>query len=167
MISRRAFVAGCAGAPFVLTACAGPTGGLEPPDVSLADVRFLSAGLLQQDVELLLSVGNPNTRPLPLNGLRVALELNGQPLARGYTGQAVTLPRLTTTTVPVRARIGSLDLVQQILTLGNRQTVDYVLSGEAIVDRLFTDAIPFRQSGALNVLPGGAAGGGTPTLKPL
>jgi len=161
--SRRAFLAACATAPVVLTACAGPSA-LSPPDVALADVRFVRAGLLQQDVDLLLSVGNPNTRPMPLNGLRVALEVNGRPLARGYTGQAVTLPRLTTTTVPVRARVDSLDLVQQILTLGNRQTVDYVLSGEAIVDRLFADAIPFRKTGSLNVLSGA---GGAPTLSPL
>jgi LEA14-like dessication related protein len=163
--SRRAFLAGCAGAPLILAACAGPAA-LEPPDVALADVRFVRAGLLQQDVDLLLSVGNPNTRPMPLSGMRVALEVNGRPLARGYTGQAVTLPRLTTTTVPVRAQVDSLDLVQQILTLGNRQTVDYVLSGEAIVDHLFSGSVPFRKTGSLNVLSGGG-GGGVPTLTPL
>ncbi|MBB4284565.1 LEA type 2 family protein [Roseospira goensis] len=157
MLSRRAALAAVAALP--LAACAAP-GDLAPPEVALRDVRFIEAGLLQQDVDLLLSVTNPNTRDMPITGMRAAVELNGRPLARGYSNETLTVPRLSTQTVPVRAQIGSLELVQQVLALGNRGTVDYVLSGEAFVGRFQNEPVPFRKTGSLNVL----SGGGVPTL---
>nr|WP_281354717.1 LEA type 2 family protein [Roseospira navarrensis] len=159
---RRTVLAALAAAPVLLAGCAGPRA-LSPPDVALADVRFLRAGLFQQEVDLLLSVGNPNPEPMPLTGLRVALTVNGQPLARGYADRTATLPRLSTVTIPVRARIDSVDLVRQILTLGNRSGVDYVLSGEAFGPSTGRGGLPFRSTGSLDVLSGETG----PALTPL
>jgi len=152
MLSRRAALALVAAAPLV--ACATPPGRLEPPDVDLRDMRFVQAGLLQQEVELILSVANPNTRAMDLNGLRVALDLNGRPLAKGYADASLTVPRLSTITVPVRTTVGSLDLVQRIMALGTNQSLDYVLRGEAFVGGGGTDPLPFESRGSLSPMAG-------------
>jgi LEA14-like dessication related protein len=149
MLSRRALVALALMPP--LAACAAAPGRLAPPDVALRDLRLVGAGLLQQDVDLLLSVTNPNSRDMPLNGLRVTLDLNGQPLAKGYSNASVTVPRLSTITVPVRASIGSLDLVRRFMDLGTRGGLDYALRGEALLDTVGDAALPFEASGTLDL----------------
>jgi LEA14-like dessication related protein len=152
MLSRRALVALALMTP--LAACATASNGLAPPEVALRDLRFVGAGLLQQDVDLLLSVTNPNNRDMAMNGLRVALDLNGQPLAKGYSNASVTVPRLSTVTVPVRASIGSLDLVRQFMDLGTRGGLDYALRGEALLGGASDAALPFQASGTLDLTPG-------------
>ncbi|SDE89346.1 LEA type 2 family protein [Rhodospira trueperi] len=149
MLSRRALVALALMTP--LAACATAPSGLAPPDVALRDLRLVGAGLLQQDVDLLLSVTNPNSRDMPLNGLRVALDLNGQPLANGYSNASMKVPRLSTVTVPVRASISSLDLVRRFMDLGTRGGLDYALRGEALLDSVGDTTLPFEASGTLDL----------------
>lgn len=160
MLTRRAAIAATALLPAILTACATPED-MAPPEVSLHDVRFIQAGLLQQDVELLLTVNNPNPNSMTLTGMRMSLDLNGNPLARGTSDETVTIPRLSSKTVPVRASVGSLDLARQILSLGQRRTVDYLLKGDAFVGRFEDKPLPFESTGSLRLL----SGGGTPTLR--
>ncbi len=151
-----------AGLLFLLAACAGIVP--EPPSVRLADLRLLGGSLLVQDLEVDLRLGNPNNSDLPLEGLQFELEVNGRPLAEGYSNEAVLLPRLAEVTVPVRASVTLLDLMRQIMALGEDERLAYRLSGKAFIAGFPGRGIPFAVEGDLGLAPD--EGGGT-DLVPL
>lgn len=143
-------------------ACAGIAP--EPPRVRLADVRLAGGSLLVQELDVDLRLGNPNNADLPLDGLRFELEVNGRPLAEGYTNEAVVLPRLAEVTLPVRASVTLLDLMRQVMALGQDERLSYRLTGRAFLSGFAGRALPFAVEGEL--VPGPAEEGGT-SLVPL
>lgn len=147
---------------FLLTACAGIAP--EPPRVRLADVRLIGGGLLVQELEIDLRLGNPNNVDLPLEGLTFQLEVNDRPLAEGYSNEAVVLPRLSEVTVPVRASVTLLDFMHQIMALGQDDRLSYRLAGRAFLSGFPGRGVPFAAEGDLGLVP--AEGGGT-NLMPL
>ncbi len=115
--------------PFLLllAACAGmPT---EPVDVSLVNMSFEDAALFEQRVTLELRLRNPNDTALSVDGLRYALNINGQPFASGMGELSVTVPRLGETTVRVPGSVGTLDLVRQITAIPGTTAVAVDLTG--------------------------------------
>src|SRR5687768_9843028 len=76
----------------VLSGCAGLPGGMQPLNVTLADVRPLQMGLLEQEYAMRIRVQNPNQREIPLQGVSFAVELNGKTFAKGVSRQTGTVP---------------------------------------------------------------------------
>ncbi|MCM0019236.1 MAG: LEA type 2 family protein, partial [Tagaea sp.] len=112
MIGRRGFVV--SSAALALGACASMR--LEPLDVRLADLALAEGGgLLEQRLALTLALSNPNPSDVTLTGLRVALDVNGEPLARGQSGESVTIPRLGEARAIVIAAISVFDLIPGVL----------------------------------------------------
>ncbi|MFQ5467290.1 MAG: LEA type 2 family protein [Kiloniellaceae bacterium] len=136
----------------------------EPPHVGVSDIRLLGGGLLEQRMELTLRVGNPNNFDLPLDGLAFDLDVNERPFARGFTNQAIVVPRLGEVTIPVQATTGLLDMMGQVLNLGTRDDLSYRLVGHAYLRGPGGRALPFEQSGRLRLSPAPA---GERALAPL
>lgn len=136
----------------------------EPPKVRLANVQFLDSTLFEQRMLVDLQVRNPNNFDLPLEGLTFELEVNGNSLAEGYSNEVVTIPRLGEATVPVRASTSLLDMIGQVMALGQDDHLSYRLKGRAYLTCFFGAGVPFETSGKLELGP--AAGGGQ-RLVPL
>lgn len=140
-------------ASAVLTSCV-QTGEMVPPSISLANVTIENVTLLRQDLQVELRIGNPNDFDIPLSGLTVRLDVNGEQLAEGFSNARVTVPRLAEASVPVRASTDTLSLLRQILLLGDRQSIHYRLSGIAYVaGPLGTRRVPYDREGTLNLMP--------------
>jgi LEA14-like dessication related protein len=135
---------------LVLSACATAERTLAPR-VRLADIALLEGGLLEQKMRVELDIGNPNNFDLPLEGLTFTLELNDRPLVEGYTSQAVVIPRLGEARLPVLASSSLLDLIRQIMTLGQGEALSYRLSGRAYLTGLGRLGIPFETGGTLEL----------------
>lgn len=135
-----ALLAGCAGIP------AGAT--VEPPQVTLADIRPIGAGLLEQRYEAVLRLRNPNAFDVPLSGLRYTLDLNGQPFGGGSTNDRVTLPRLGETTIAVESATNIVQLLAQLNAL-RAGGLTYDLRGDAFLSGGGDRSVPFEAGGRL------------------
>ena len=138
---------GCAGI--------GPGQRVEPPEVRLADLEFVDAGLFEQRFRMILRVRNPNDFDLPINGLRFALDINDGPFASGLSNRSVTVPRLGEQTVTVDATTTLLDIVQQFMALSSREALNYRMIGTAFLRGVARREVPFEQSGSFRMAPGG------------
>jgi len=133
-------VAGCAGLP--------PGAEVEPPQVTLADVRPIGAGLLEQRYEAVLRLRNPNAFDVPLSGLRYSLDLNGQPFGSGSTDERTTLPRLGETTIAVESSTTIVQLIAQLNAL-RAGGLTYGLKGDVFLSGSGNRAVPFEAEGRL------------------
>jgi LEA14-like dessication related protein len=160
---RRALFQAVLCALLVLSACAA----LEPrqaPRVRLADVTLLESSLFEQKMRVVLDIGNPNNVDLALEGLTFTLELNDNPLVEGFTNESVVIPRLGEARLPVLASTSLLDIVRQIMALGESESLSYRLSGRAYLAGFARASVPFESGGTLELLPGRDRG---PSLVPL
>ena len=89
---------------LVLTACAGGfglgNGDLESPEVTLSDIQFRGAGLLEQQLGLVLRLRNPNDTDLALRGLKVKLNVDGEPFVGGASIRGQVRPNALRVKVP-------------------------------------------------------------------
>jgi hypothetical protein len=145
-IARRGFLV--ASAATALAACASMR--LEPLDVRLVDLAPAEGGgLLEQRLALTLALSNPNPSDVTLTGLRVALDVNGETLARGQSGESVTIPRLGEARATVIAAISVLDLIPGAMAMTQREGLAYRLSGTAFLGGFGGGALPFAREGRL------------------
>ena len=151
---------------FILSlGCATPQDA-KPPTIDLVNLKLVSTGLLSQELQLDIKIGNPNDFDIPLTGLSFKMDVNGQPFADGLSNQSVTVPRLSYTTVPVTGNTNTLSLIRQLMSLGDRDGIDYRLHGTAYVRQLGqSDAFPFERKGSLSLLPGADGGGQQPGIR--
>ena len=108
-----------------LAACAGPRGPVQPPHVSLVDLRVIDVKLFEQRYGLQLRVQNPNNVSLPIVGMDYVVRLNGTEFGKGVSRESVSVPAYgeSIIEVPVVSNVWSLwqrlqDLQQKELAQG-------------------------------------------------
>src|SRR5262245_17840534 len=102
---------------LLLAACAGAgfsNRDLESPEVTISDLQLRNAGLLEQQFGLVLRLRNPNDADLPLRGLKVKLDIDGEPFATGLSNENVTVPALGEKIVTVDAVSSTSDILNQL-----------------------------------------------------
>lgn len=116
-----------------ITGCAGLTGGLTPPEVTLIDLRPLPGGNLEQRFEIQLRILNPNDVALSSDGVDLELNLNGKRFARALSAESFSVPRLSDGTVTLVATTHLLDLFRQAVALPESGGLDYELQGKVFL----------------------------------
>lgn len=112
ILRRREFL--LSAAILLLAGCDGLSLGLEAPKVSLADIRLVGGGLLEQHFLLTLRVFNPNDREIPVDSLSFQVELNGMEFARGASHRPVVLQPLGDTLVEVEGISNLASVLDQL-----------------------------------------------------
>lgn len=125
--------------------------GLEPPDVHVANLVPLDATLFEQSVRVDLRVFNSNDQALALRGVRFVLRVNGDVLARGASGESVTIPRLSDALISVEARSSSIALLRQVLRPPEDGVFHYELDGDVLLERSFPRTLRFERSGTVAI----------------
>ena len=149
MLKRLTVLAAFALSAFALSGCA--LDGLDtPPDVTLVDFQLRDVALLEQTADVVLRIRNPNDTALSVDGYRFTLAVNGQPLARGTSGETLTVPRLGEVTTRARASISTLDLMRQVTAAEAADGIGYQLSGTLFLAGGLRRELPFEQSGRLS-----------------
>ena len=139
-------------AALLLLGCQRPAD-IQPPRVSLVDIRMLPGGLLEQRFQLDLRITNPNNFDVPLDGLSFTLALNDAVFADGVSNRAVVVPRLGEVVVPINSRTTLFHMVEQVMALADAQSLTYRLEGRAFLAGRGGGSMPFESAGALNMGP--------------
>lgn len=66
----------------------------EKPTLSIVGVQLLKSDLWHQELRVRLRVQNPNDRALPVKGIIYELDVEGQELAHGVSGDSFVVPAL-------------------------------------------------------------------------
>jgi LEA14-like dessication related protein len=109
---------------------------LKEPKVSLVGLRLGKANLAAQKFLVTLQLDNPNSQGFNVNGIDLAVALNGKKLAEGATTRPLSLEGGGSSTVEVAAVANALAMLEQAMVLTQKKAIDYEVSGH------------------LNVLPG-------------
>lgn len=127
---------------------------VHPPRVNLVNiVPAASSGVFEQRFLVDLRISNLNDFDIPLNGLSFEMDVNGDYFATGLSNRKLLVRRLSSEIVSVETTANSFDLFRQVLNAVRTGTVEYSIKGTAIVGRLGTRTVPFRQEGELNLIP--------------
>jgi LEA14-like dessication related protein len=154
-ISRRRFAALAAASLGVtlVGGCAGLQLGMKKPDVAVVNIRLVDGNLLEQRFLLNLRVTNPNTTEISIEGLTFAVDLNGQPFAKGVSNQATVIPRLGDGIVEVTATTGLASFLKQFKAFGKgREKVEYRIKGRLVTGNF--GGINFDQTGEVGLPKG-------------
>jgi LEA14-like dessication related protein len=155
---RRAL---CLALSLGVAACAPALPAIEPPEVSLVGLTLGRSGLLEQRLWVDLRLSNPNAFEVAIEHLQFALEVNRQHLGAGRLRRAVDLPAQGEVVVPVLMTIATSNLIATMMDLRDEQQLAYRLIGEADLDHVLVQTVPFEWRGRLELprLAGADAGG--------
>jgi LEA14-like dessication related protein len=155
---RRAL---CLALSLGVAACAPALPSIEPPAVSLVGLTLGRSGLLEQRLWVDLRLSNPNAFDVAIERLQFALEVNQQRFGAGRLRRAVDLPAQGEVVVPVLMTIATSNLIATMMDLRDEQQLAYRLIGEADLDHVLVQTVPFEWRGRLELprLAGADAGG--------
>jgi LEA14-like dessication related protein len=144
---RRAL---CLALSLGVAACA-TSPSIEPPEVSLVGLTLGQSGLLEQRLWVDLRLSNPNAFEVTVARLQFALEVNQQRFGWGRRRRAVDLPAQGEVVIPVLMTIDTHDLIATMMDLSSDQQLPYHLTGEAELDHVLAQTVPFEWQGRLEL----------------
>ena len=130
----------------LVTGCAGLGKTLDPPRISLSNVKFQESKALETVLQIELRVFNTNDIPIKVKGLDCDLELNGKRFATGVLSVDTEIPAFGTTTVPVTLYSSVVDLFRGIIGLQKKEKLKFGVSGRLHLEGgfLIPSTYPFR-----------------------
>jgi LEA14-like dessication related protein len=137
----------------VFPGCASFGSLMEAPEVSVVNLVPEASSGFEQRFKVDLRITNPNERPLEVDGLRFELDLNGQRLARGQSGDSVTVPRLGDAVISVNATTTLLDVFRQVWAMQKAKSVRYRVEGRVFLKGLLPPYVDFEREDELMTLP--------------
>jgi LEA14-like dessication related protein len=108
---------------------------LEPPDVTLVDIRALEMTVFETTLEAKLRVSNPNPEPLALEGAAFKLYLDGKKVGSGMTPEVVEVPRLGSAVLKATVHINNASALLRLKDILEDRDVTYGLRGKLFVTR--------------------------------
>jgi LEA14-like dessication related protein len=102
----------------------------EPPDVQLAGLTISDLSLSHANFLATLSLYNPNSTALDVEGLEFALFLDEVRIARGVTAKAFSVPAEQTATADLRLSSSFIDLFRLSQKLKGLDQVPFRIAGE-------------------------------------
>lgn len=130
----------------VLFGCSSLKKVVEPPKVKLQEIHITKLSALNADLEIVLSVKNPNKINFDVKNLRYALDINDKTVTSGTMKEKVIVKGKETTMVSVPIRVLYKDILSSALMLLQKEGVPYMVKGSVEVGP-FT--IPFDDKGNL------------------
>jgi len=130
-----------------LSGCALFVPKLEKPTLSVVNVQMLKSDLWHQELKLRMRVRNPNDRALPVKGLWYELDVDGQELAHGMSGDSFVVPALGEAEFDMSVSANMATVLFKVLSQGSNQ-VDYRLNGKIALSAGLFRSIPFNDQGS-------------------
>jgi len=127
---------------------------LETPRLSVVNVEVLKTDLWEQRMKVRMRVQNPNDRPIPVKGLTVALEVQGQELAHGVSGAAFNVPALGEAEFDMNMTANMAGAIIKLLGRGSDplgDQVEYRVRGKISLSEGLLRSIPFEDHGTFKL----------------
>ena len=103
----------------------------EPLSVTIADLKPIEVGILEQRYALKVRLLNPNDAEITFDGVVFDLAINDVAFAKGVSNQRSVIPRFGEAVIDVHAVSGLQNILMQIneLLKGERTTLTYRIKG--------------------------------------
>jgi LEA14-like dessication related protein len=140
------------GLVLMLIGCAGLGKALDPPRISLADLRIQPSTGLETAFLIQLRVINPNDIDLEVRAVSLDLELNGQPFASGITNTPTTVPAYGSNLIEVQTYSSVIHMVRTMIGIHQSGEIAYRAKGKLRMggDALLPPWLPFDASGTFD-----------------
>jgi LEA14-like dessication related protein len=151
---RRVALVAVAAMATITTACAtiGRAAFVQPV-VSLRDVRIVGLGVTGGNLDVVLSVYNPNGYRLDATKLRYRVQVDSTQLGIGEIDSRFTVNDKDSTTVRIPVQFSYAGLGAAGRSIMNTGALNYRVTGEVTVATGFGDhTVPFSQTGRYSTL---------------
>ncbi len=140
---------------ILLSGCAGVGKQLDPPRISLANIRVQEVTGLETAFQIQLRVFNANDVDLNVKGIKAELEINGQPFATGVSNTPVEIPSYGTELVTVTVYSSVIKMFRSVYGLKDSEELKYRLNGKLRVagGNGLPVSLPFESEGQVTLPP--------------
>ena len=142
-------------AVLMIAGCAGVGKQLEPPRISLANIRVQEVSGLETSFEIQMRVFNANEIDLDVRGISADLDINGQPFATGVSNTPVRIPSYGTELVTVTVYSSVINIFKSAYGLKDSEAIKYRLNGKVRVSgkNMMATSLPFESEGQVTFKP--------------
>jgi LEA14-like dessication related protein len=140
---------------LAISGCAGVGKQLDPPRISLANIRVQKVTGLETAFQIQLRVFNANDVDLNVKGIKAELEINGQPFATGVSNTPVEIPSYGTELVTVTVYSSVIKMFRSVYGLKDSEELKYRLNGKLRVagGNGLPVSLPFESEGQVTLPP--------------
>lgn len=137
----------------LLGGCAGVGQQLDPPRVSLANIKVLEVTGLETAFEIQLRVFNANAVDLNVKGINADLDINGQSFATGVSNTPIDIPSYGTELVTVTVYSSVIKMFRSVYGLKDSEELKYRLNGKLRVagGNGLPVSLPFESEGQVTL----------------
>lgn len=146
---KRHRLASCAVLLGLITVVDGCASSVLPPTVTVLQGRLVGAGLLDQQLQMVLCISNPNHREIALSHVGFQIQLEDDVLAKGKNEAPLLLPPRASIPVPFAVDTTLRNLGSPLEAIVTRGTLDYVVSGSIVLRDFSLIGIPYSIRGHL------------------
>ena len=118
-----------------------------PPTVTVLQGRLVGAGLLDQQLQMVLCISNPNDREIALSHVSFQIQLEDDVMAKGKSEAPLLLPPRGSIPVPFTVDTTLRNLGSPLEAIVTRGSVDYVVSGSVVLRDFSLIGIPYSIHG--------------------
>jgi LEA14-like dessication related protein len=119
---------------------------LERPTLSVVKVQILKSDLWHQELKVRMRVQNPNDRVLPVKGIVYQLDVEGQELAHGMSGDSFVVPALGEAEFDMSVSANMANMLIKLLNKGGAQ-VEYRIYGKISLSAGLLRSLQFNDHG--------------------
>ena len=119
---------------------------LEKPTLSVVRVQMLKSDLWHQEFKVRIRVQNPNDRELPVKGIVYELDVEGQELAHGMSGDSFVVPALGEAEFDMSVSANMANMLIKLLNKGGSE-VEYRIYGKISLSAGLLRSISFDDHG--------------------
>ena len=140
---------------ITIAGCAGVGKQLDPPRISLANIRVHEVSGLETVFQIQMRVFNTNDVDLRVKGIEAELEINGQPFATGVSNTPVEIPSFGTELVTVTVYSSVIRIFKSVYGLKESEELKYRLNGKLRVagNNMLPTTLPFESEGQVTLKP--------------
>jgi len=140
---------------ITIAGCAGVGKQLDPPRISLANIRVQKVSGLETAFEIQMRVFNANDIDLNVKGISAELEINGQPFATGVSNTPVNIPSYGTELVTVTVYSSVIKMFKSVYGLKDSEELNYRIKGKVRVsgNNMTPTSLPFESEGQVTLKP--------------
>ncbi|MFV0276354.1 MAG: LEA type 2 family protein [Parahaliea sp.] len=142
---------------LLTAACASLVADIDPPRVSVENVRVLPSAGIGPRFEIVLRLANPNKVALDIAGVSYSIDILGRELVGGVTNQVPRVEPYTEETISLETGVNLIEMLHLLGELGRSRNESFDYRFSAKIDfKGFLPTQRVEESGSLSLdkLPG-------------